>query len=327
MDGASLQTRMVAAQITRAGEAELKNLPLPEPGPGEVRIKIEGCGVCASNLGPWAGPEWMDFPLPPGDLGHEAWGHVEATGTGVPPERLGERVAVFGTRGFASHETVREDAALPVPPELGERPIPAEPLGCAVSIFRAARIDTGDTVAIIGIGFLGAVLIRLASRAGARVIAISRREESLELARKMGAGDTVGMDDHHAILGRLDELTGGAGCDIAIECTGYQWPLDLAAETLREEGRLVIAGYHQDGPRQVNMQLWNWKAFDIVNAHVRDRATNLAAMREAMELVKEGVLAPEPLLTHHHPLDNLAEALNETRDKPKGFVKAVVVMP
>lgn len=322
-----MQTRMVAAQITRAGAAEMTELPLLEPRPNEVRVKIEGCGVCASNLGPWAGPEWMDFPLPPGDLGHEAWGHIDATGFAVPPERLGERVAIFGARGFASHETVPEDAALPVPLELGERPIPAEPLGCAVSIFRAAGITFGDTVAIIGIGFLGAILTKLATDAGAKVIAISRREESLALAARQGAKDRIVMDDHRAILDRLNDLTDGAGCDIAIECTGHQWPLDLAAETLREGGRLVIAGYHQDGPRQVNMQLWNWKAFDIVNAHVRDRAANLAAMRDAMEMVAAGVLVPEPLLTHHHALDDLATALNETRDKPKGFVKAVVVMP
>ena len=55
-----------------------------------------------------------------------------------------------------------------------------------------------------------------------------------------------------------------------IEAVGKQWPLDLAAELTREGGRLVIAGYHQDGPRQVNMQLWNWRGFDVANAHERD---------------------------------------------------------
>ncbi len=118
MDGTRLQSRMVAARIARPGVVEVVNPPLPEPGPGEVRVRIEGCGVCASNLGPWAGPDWMEFPLPPGDLGHEAWGHIDAVGAGVPRDRLEERVAVFGTRGFASHEVVPQDAALPVPPAL-----------------------------------------------------------------------------------------------------------------------------------------------------------------------------------------------------------------
>ncbi|WP_040608893.1 MDR/zinc-dependent alcohol dehydrogenase-like family protein [Pseudooceanicola batsensis] len=327
MDGGRLDTRMLAAQVIGPGQVEMTEQPLPEPGPGEVRVRLEGCGVCASNLGPWSGPEWMEFPLPPGELGHEGWGRVDALGAGVPHDRLGERVAVFGGRSFATHEVVAQDAALPIPAALGDRPMPAEPFGCAVSIFRAARVEPGDTVAIIGIGFLGAVLTQLATRAGARVIAISRRQESLDLAAGMGAAEVVAMADHGEVLEKLGTLTGGQGCDVVVECTGYQWPLDMAAEILRESGRLVIAGYHQDGPRQVNMQLWNWRAFEIANAHVRDRATNLAAMQEAMRLVDEGVLTTEELLTHEYPLDRLGAALDATRDKPDGFVKAVVVMP
>jgi threonine dehydrogenase-like Zn-dependent dehydrogenase len=269
----------------------------------------------------------MEFPLAPGALGHEGWGFVDAVGAGVSPDRLGSRVAVFGTSSFASHEVVAEDAALPIPAALGDRAMPAEPFGCAVSIFRMARVQPGDTVAIIGAGFIGALLTKLATDAGARVIAISRRDDSLALARRMGAAECVPLDDHWEVLRQLAALAGEAGCDITVECTGAQWPLDLAAEITRESGRLVIAGYHQDGPRQVNMQLWNWRAFEIVNAHVRDRATNLDAMREAMELAARGAIPVEELLTHSYPLEQLGAALDATRDKPDGFVKAVVVMP
>jgi len=326
MDGTRVETKLRAAQVTAPGQVTMVEGDLPEPGAGEVRVRLEGCGICASNLEPWAGPDWMEFPLPPGGLGHEGWGVIDATGAGVDAARLGERVAVFGERSFATHEVVREDAALTVPPSLGDQPIPAEPLGCAVSIFRRSRIGAGDTVAIIGAGFLGAILTRLAARAGARVIAISRRDESLALARRMGAAETVPLVDHGAVLDRLGALTSGQGCDITIECTGHQWPLDLAAEITRESGRLVIAGYHQDGPRQVNMQMWNWRAFEIVNAHQRDRAANLAAMRESMQMVARGEIALAPLLTHRYPLERLGEGLDATRDKPEGFVKAWVAM-
>ena len=64
-----------AEQVLQVGE-----LPDPRPGPGEVRVRLEGCGVCASNLTPWSGPDWMRFPTEPGDLGHEAWGVVDAVG-------------------------------------------------------------------------------------------------------------------------------------------------------------------------------------------------------------------------------------------------------
>lgn len=325
MDGAGVtDAKRVAAQVTAAGQTRIVDQPLPEPGPGEVRVKLEGCGVCASNLGPWAGPDWMSFPLEPGALGHEGWGRIDATGAGVSPERIGTRVAIFGEQGFASHDIVPQDAALPIPPELEGQPVPAEPVACALSIFRMARVQPGDRVVIIGIGFLGLILIRLAARAGAEVIALSRSPQALERARGQGATTCFPLQDHGTVVAQVHEATGGKGCDICIECTGSQWPLDLAAEITRESGRLVIAGYHQDGPRQVNMQLWNWRAFEIVNAHVRDRDTILQTMRDAIVAMASGVIDIAPLMTHRYPLDRLDAALDATRDKPDGFVKAYI---
>ena len=325
MDGARVtNAKRVAAQVTAAGQTRIVDQPLPEPGAGEVRVKLEGCGVCASNLGPWAGPEWMTFPLEPGALGHEGWGRIDAVGAGVSPERIGTRVAIFGEQGFASHDIVPDDAALPIPPELEGQPVPAEPVACALAIFRMARIRPGDRVAIIGIGFLGLILTRLAARAGAKVIALSRGAQALQRAQDFGASIVIPMQDHATVVGQVLEATGGAGCDICIECTGSQWPLDLAAEITRESGRLVIAGYHQDGPRQVNMQLWNWRAFEIVNAHIRDRATILQTMRDAIAAMASGEIDVAPLMTHRYPLGRLAAALDATRDKPDGFVKAYI---
>jgi threonine dehydrogenase-like Zn-dependent dehydrogenase len=194
-----------------------------------------------------------------------------------------------------------------------------------MNIFRRSDIRSGQTVAVVGIGFLGAILVRLVNHAGAKVIAISRREESLELARSMGAAETIPMQDHWHILERVRELTVGRMCERVIEAVGKQWPLDLAAELTGEGGRLVIAGYHQDGPRQVNMQLWNWRGFDVINAHERDRAVAVQGMRDAIEAIRGGLIDPAKLITHRYRLDQLAEALDATRDKPEGFVKAIVI--
>jgi threonine dehydrogenase-like Zn-dependent dehydrogenase len=180
-------------------------------------------------------------------------------------------------------------------------------------------------VAIVGIGFLGAILTRLAADAGARVIAVSRRPFSLELARRMGAAETIAMEDHDAIITQVKELTGGKFCERVIEAVGKQWPLDLAAELTAERGKLVIAGYHQDGPRQVNMQLWNWRGLDVINAHERDPAAYAQGLREAVDAVVSGRLDPSGLYTHTYPLDALDQALDATRDRPDGFLKALVV--
>jgi threonine dehydrogenase-like Zn-dependent dehydrogenase len=316
---------MRAAVLTGAGKLKIEDVPLPQPGTGQVRIRLEGCGVCSSNLTPWDGPEWMHFPTEPGALGHEGWGFVDAIGEAVSDLEPGDRVAFLSGHAYAQYDLAEASQTVKIPDALTCVDLPLEPFGCAFNIFRRSDIEQGQTVAIVGIGFLGAILVKLASNAGARVIAISRRQESLDLATRMGAAETIPMHDHRQIIERVRELTGGAFCDRVIEAVGKQWPLDLAAELTREGGRLVIAGYHQDGPRQVNMQLWNWRGFDVVNAHERDPAVSVRGMREAVNAIERGLIDPSQLITHRFPLDRLGDALNATRDRPGGFVKAVVI--
>jgi threonine dehydrogenase-like Zn-dependent dehydrogenase len=316
---------MRAGVVRGPGSTRTEHVALPEPGPGQVRVRLEGCGVCGSNLPLWEGRPWFSYPTPPGAPGHEGWGHIDALGFGTGEFTLGERVALLSERAFAEYDLAEASAILPLPPTLADQPFPGEPLGCAMNIFRRSDIVEGQSVAVLGVGFLGAILVRLASRAGARVIAISRRPESLDLARRMGAAETIPMHDHWQIIERVRELTGGTFCDRVIEAVGKQWPLDLAGELTREGGRLIIAGYHQDGPRQVNMQLWNWRGFDVVNAHERDPATSVHGMREAVEAIEQGVIDPGMLITHRYPLEGLGEALDATRDRPGNFVKAVVL--
>ena len=316
---------MRAAVLTGAGKLKIDKVLVPEPRPGQVRIRIEGCGVCASNLTPWEGPEWMQFPTEPGALGHEGWGVVDAVGDGVADLQPGDRVGALSGKAYAEYDIAGAANVVKLSDALTGLDLPLEPFGCAMNIFRRSDISAGQTVAIVGVGFLGAILVKLASEAGARVIAISRRQESLDLARTMGAAETIPMHDHWEIIERVRHLTGGVFCDRVIEAVGKQWPLDLAAELTREGGRLIIAGYHQDGPRQVNMQLWNWRGFDVINAHERDPQVSLKGMHEAVAAIENGTIDPKVLVTHRYPLERLDEALNATRDRPGHFVKAVVV--
>ncbi|WP_244619590.1 MDR/zinc-dependent alcohol dehydrogenase-like family protein [Skermanella aerolata] len=327
MDGNVASTgSMRAVVVAAAGQIQVKESELPHPGTGQVRVRLEGCGVCASNLTPWSGPDWMQFPTEPGALGHEGWGVVDAVGDGVEGISVGDRVAALSYKSYAEYDLADADAVVVLPDSLAGQPFPGEPLGCAMNIFRRSEIEPGQTVGIVGIGFLGAILTRLATDAGARVIAISRRPFSLDVARAMGAAETVLMDDHNRIIERVKELTGGVFCDRVIEAVGKQWPLDLAAELTRERGRLIVAGYHQDGPRQVNMWLWNWRGLDVINAHERDREVYMRGIREAVAAVASGRLDPRSLYTHSFPLDRLDDALDATRDRPDGFLKALVTM-
>jgi threonine dehydrogenase-like Zn-dependent dehydrogenase len=324
--GTAVSSGTMRAAVLRApGMMEMRRVKLPEPGANEVRVRLEGCGVCASNLPPWEGREWFRYPMSPGQLGHEGWGVIDALGPGASQFEVGQRVGFLSNNSYAEYDVAREDQVVALPAELAGQPFPAEPLGCAINIFRRSEIRAGQTVAIVGVGFLGALLIQLAKSAGARVIAISRRRYSLEVARECGADEMIPMDDHARIIEQTRGLTGGRFSDVVIEAVGKQWPLDLSAELTRERGRMVVAGYHQDGLRQCNMQLWNWRGLDVINAHERDPQIYLRGMRQAVEAVASGCLNPTPLYTHTFALDRLGEALEMTRQRPDGFLKALLM--
>lgn len=316
---------MQAGVISAPGRVSFHSTDLPEPGPGQVLVRLEGSGVCASSLPLWEGREWFSYPQPPGAPGHEGWGRVAAVGEGVTGLAPGDRIAALTYRAHAEYDLADSSAVVRLPDSLADTAVLGEPLGCATNIFRRSEIRAGQTVAIVGIGFLGALLTQLAKHAGARVIALSRRPFSLEFAQAAGAEHALLLDDHWKILEKMKALTDGKWCERVIECTGLQWPLDLAGELTAERGRLVIAGYHQDGLRQVNLQLWNWRGIDVINAHERDPQAYVAGMKRAICLMAQGVLDPAPLYTHKLPLDRLGDALELTRTRPDGFMKALVL--
>ena len=300
---------VVAPRYARAVHVEP-----PTPGPGEVLLRVEGCGVCGSDVPVWEGRPWFEYPREPGAPGHEAWGRVEALGDAVTGIELGQRVTGLTYHSFAELDVAAAGALVALPEELDGEPFPGEPLGCAFNVFRRSGIARGQTVGVVGIGFLGALIVKLAAAAGARVLAVSRRASSLALARRCGAELALPLD------AAIDD----EACDVVVEAAGVQETLDLAGRLTRSGGRLVIAGYHQDGPRVVDLRLWNWRALEIVNAHDRDPAAYVAGIRAAVEAVTAGAIDPKPLYTHTFSLDRLDEAIELARRRPDGFVKALV---
>jgi len=295
------------------------------PGPGEVLVAVEGCGVCGSNVPVWEGRPWFEYPLAPGAPGHEGWGEVAAVGDGVGSLRAGDRITFLAERAFADEVVVHEDVAVRLPDVLAGRPVPGEALGCCFNIARRARFEPGQTVAVVGAGFLGIVVGALAAQAGARVVTLSRRRVGLDLAAAMGAEHTLRTgDERWRDVAAVREIAGGDGCDVVVEAVGLQEPLDLAGELTATGGRLVIAGFHQDGRRSVDLQLWGWRGIDVVNAHERDPQVAVRGMRDAVDALAAGTLDPAPLYTHEVPLEALASAMDGLVERPDGFLKALV---
>lgn len=316
---------MLAAVIAKPGEVRTRELALPAPAPTQVRVRLEGCGVCASSFPLWEGRPWFQYPCAPGKPGHEGWGRIDAAGSAV--SGIGaDRVTLLSYRAFAEFDLAPAAAVVSLPAELAGRPFPGEALGCAMNIFARSEIRAGDTVAIVGIGFLGAALTQLCAHAGARVIALSRRPFAIATARACGASETVVLDDYDRSIERVAKLTGGNFCDRVIEAVGLQGPLQLASEITRERGRLIIAGYHQEGQRQVNLQLWNWRGLDVINAHERDAAVCVNGMRAAVEAVMDGRLDLDKLAVRAFPLERLDEAFAAGLRRSGDLLKAVVTM-
>ena len=184
--------------------------------------------------------------------------------------------------------------------------------------------------------------MRYVASLSALVVAVSL---ALVAPAALAAADSYTVDTVHSssvfrikhadtsyFWGRFNDPTGTFALDEApdetfacvIEAAGVQETLDLAGRLTAVRGRLVIAGYHQDGSRTVDMQLWNWRGLDVVNAHERDPEVYLEGMRAAVDAVRDGRLDRAPLVTHTFPLDRAGEALEAARTRPDGFLKAVV---
>lgn len=323
---------MQAATLVEPGRFALGEVEPPQPGPGQVLLAVQGCGVCGSDMGPWRGVAGISYPLPPGAPGHEVFGTVAALGPGVENGLVdgalaaGDAVTALAFHGYSAFDVMDASAVVRLPPALAGRPVLGEPLACAVNVMKRAGIREGDVVVLVGAGFLGALILQLARRARpGRLVAVSRRPSARELALAAGADEALGYDDD--VDGRIAALTGGRLADVVIEATGRQAPLDLAARLVRVRGRLVVAGYHQDGPRTVDMQLWNWRGLDVVNAHERDPEVYRRGMEEGVALAAAGELDLAPLLTHRFPLADINRAFATAAARPEGFLKAVVTTP
>jgi threonine dehydrogenase-like Zn-dependent dehydrogenase len=277
---------MHASTLRAPKRARVVEVERPQPRDSEVLVRIEGCGVCASSVPLWEGRPWFSYPLAAGAPGHEGWGTVEAVGDGVVAIATGDRVALLSERSFAEFDVAPAEHCV----RIGIGSFPGEPAACAVNIVRRAELRPGQSVAIVGLGFLGSLVSHVSALKGADVVEVGR---------------------HSEISGPFERV---------IECVGTQEALSRASELVGEGGRLVIAGYHPDGLRSVDMRSWSWLGIDVVNAHERDPLKVADAMRGAVSLG----LDVEPLLTHRFALDRLDQAFETAKARPDGFVKAWV---
>ena len=222
-----------AATLVRPRRFEVVPAAPADPEPGQVTVDVAGCGVCGSNLPVWEGRPWFEYPLRPGAPGHEAWGTVREVhdAGGV---RVGDAVAFLAEAAFADTVHVPADRLVVLPAELRGVDFPGRAARLRINVAARSGFAAGQTVAVIGVGFLGAIVTRLAvARRRARHRRVSRRADALDVARGFGAAETLVDDGGSAVVERIAELTGGELCDVVVEAAGVQRTLDVAGQLTR----------------------------------------------------------------------------------------------
>ena len=308
------------------GVIRLEDRPTPGIGPGELLLRVRGCGLCGSDLAKLR----VAAPAPT-VLGHEVVGDIVAVGEGAGDYRPGERVVVahhvpcfachFCRRGNASMcrtfkasnldpggfaEYVRvppanvRHATFRVPPGVPDAVASfTEPLACCLRAVRRAGVGPGDTVAVVGVGAMGGLLLQLACRAGARVVGADLLAERRHLARALGATAALEPGELAATLATLTE---GRGADRVILTVGAPALVRDALGWVRDGGAVHLFVGEGEGPLPIG---------DIYKRELTLSATYSSSpgdLAEAFELVCAGSVRVTELVSRRLPLEQLEEA-------------------
>ncbi|MBI2153980.1 MAG: alcohol dehydrogenase catalytic domain-containing protein [Candidatus Rokubacteria bacterium] len=323
---------MKAAVLRAPKDLRIEAAADPTPAAGEALVRVRAAGVCGTDFRIWTGDRQVRYPL---IMGHEFIGEVAAVGAGVANVKPGDSVAVEpnyscgtcalcqeGNRnlclsrtavgidvdgGFAELARIPARCCWPAPAGLTpEQLLLTEPLAVVVRAVRRGAARGGERAAVLGAGTLGLLAVQVLKAQGARVLAVSRSERRLALARELGA-EAV----HSLAAGPGSEaarrFSGREGVDLVVETAGTPEAVAEAIELARPGGRVVLTGL----PHEPSRVHFFWV--------VRRELTLLGSMiyqdefPEAMRLLKGGAVEAGPLVTHRFPLDAIQEAFGAYR--------------
>jgi len=339
---------MRAAELAAPLTFRLIDMPIEDPGPGEVQLRIEAVGICGSDLHAWSEGAVGSTPnVYPMVLGHEPAGTVVKSGPGVTGLAAGDRgalePALYCYRCefcLSGHHNVcanirflsnphfpgffREFINLPVTNFL---PIPssmsfdeatlAEPLAVALHSVHLASIRAGETVAVFGAGPIGLLTIAALRAAGAgRIFALEPLPHRRDLARGIGA--EVVLDPAEAVHEIL-KATGKRGVDCAIDCAAGPDTTSQAIQLARNAGRVVLTGIHSTPFVPMDGSAMRRKELTIINVRRSNDETG-----KALELLQAQPGWFAPLLTHSRPLDRIDEAFTIAGRYQDGVGKMIV---
>jgi len=341
---------MRAVRLYAPGDMRFEEAPRPEPGPGEVLIRVRAAGLCRSDIHFYLG-HLGPLAKSPVIMGHEGAGVVEEVGPGVEDLSEGDKVCVhyvlscweceycltgrdnicerIRCLGFEEDGTFAEYVRIPARNAVKvEGPVPFDQLaitGCAVvTPFHAARmagLKPGESVAVFGIGGVGIHALQVAKLFGAsRLIAIDIADYKLRVAEEVGADLAVNAVSEDPIEA-IRRGTGGRGVDVCFVCVGARKAVEQALRCVKTGGRVILVGYCTQ-PIQVD-------AMDFLSRELQLRTSiehTLSDLRTVVGLVEKGLLDPSLAITHRLPLGRVEEAFS-MMEEGKGEPIKIVLMP
>lgn len=338
---------MKAVRLESIGGIFAREVGTPVPGPDDLLVRVEACGICGTDRHLLHG----EFPCkPPVTLGHEFCGIVEAFGSGVSGFAIGERITgdpnihcgrcdmcqsgkinlcrnlqaigIHRDGGFANYVIVPQKQAYKLPANLN--PLHGafcEPLACCIHGVDMARIKTGASVIVIGGGVIGMLVVQLVRLAGATsVVMVTRQASKRRLAEELGATASLDPNEGDAV----ERLTapGGlvpGGADVVIECAGVVDTVALAPRLARSGGSVVILGVLPQGAK-VEIE-----PFDILFREIAILGSfiNPHTHKRAADMIATGIIKVDPLISRTASLD---EAPDVIRNPPvPGEIRVLVV--
>ena len=320
------------------GHVEVRDVPEPTPGPGEVKIEIAACGVCGSDIHVFHDkfPYW-----PPVILGHEFTGVIVELGADCKRFEVGERVVAephtracgvcylcrtgniqicpekrspgWGIDGGMTEYICYPERLLHRIPEdmTWDQAAVVEPTANVVTdLVERTGVVAGDFVVVQGPGPIGLMAAMVARAAGAREVAVigAPGDAALRLpkARELRFNRTINIADTDPVEAVMD-MTGGRGADVVVECSGSPKAIPVTVELVRKMGKICVIGL--TGNRNVELP-WDRFAFKVCEV-IFNLSTCYTAWDRTISLIHSGAVPAERLITHREPLENWQQVFED----------------
>src|SRR5258708_7961117 len=341
---------MMAAVLYGKEDLRIESVPVPEVERGDVLVRVKTALTCGTDVKVFSRGYHARMIVPPALFGHELAGDIVAAGRDVRGFFPGQRVVAANSAPCGDcyycrrdNENLCEDLLfnngayaeyIRIPARIVERnlyEIPAhvsyqdaaliEPLACVLRGLDESSIRRGDTVAVIGLGPIGLMFVRLAKAHGARVIAIGRRKSQLDRAAGMGADETLTSLDVANLVKQVKSLTGGRGVDVAIEAVGIPEVWETALRLLRRGGTVnFFGGCPNDSGITLDTALMHYSEITCTASfHHTPRH-----IRKALEIISRGDITSADFVNNVEPLSNLLQVLQHLMSH-NGHMKTAIV--